>query len=98
MIISSSVMKLIPQLHRDHPRFSEMRASKRIAEVDKVPFVRNIGCRQFCRPVFTERLPYRQIEQTIAGQMIGAVCVQETRSVAEISGDPASIGHDRVEA
>src|SRR6267142_2929064 len=93
-----SIMKLIPQLHRDHAGLSEMRTAESVAQVDKVPLVRDVGRRQLRRPVFAEGLPYRQIEQPVTRQMVRAVAVEEPRSVAEISGEPGLIRHGGCEA
>src|SRR5258708_38858009 len=75
-----------------------MRTAECVAQIDEVPLVRDVGRRYFCRPVFAERLPYGQIDQTIAGQMVRAVAVQESRSVTGVSGYPASVRHSGGEA
>src|SRR5216684_4504026 len=91
-------MKLIPQLHRDHSRLPEMRSAECVAQIDEVPLIRDVGRRYFCRPVFAERLPYGQIDQTIAGQMVRDVAVKKSRSVTEVSGYPSSARHSGGEA
>src|SRR6267142_1274921 len=75
-----------------------MRTAECVAQIDEVPLVRDVGRRQLRRPVFAERLPYCQIDQTVAGQMVRAVAVQESRSVTEVSGYPASVRHSGGEA
>src|SRR3954471_18367304 len=88
--VAGSVPEPVPHLHRHHSRIVYVRASESISEVDEVPSVHQVGSGHFGRPVLAERLSDREIDGAIAGKMLGAIAVQESRTVAEARGYPTA--------
>ena len=62
-----------------------MGTAEGVAQVNEIGLIGDVGSADLGRPVFPKRLPYRQIQGAIAGQVVRPVAVQETGAVTEVS-------------
>src|SRR5271165_3157747 len=70
-------------LHGTHKRIGPVRASKRIAGVEYVALVGDVGADEAQHPTLSERLSYRQIKRVVSREMIRTVAVKKPGAVVE---------------
>src|SRR5579864_6259197 len=81
-------MEPVLHLQGDHPWIAKVRSAERIAQIDEVMFVRQIGAGQLDRPALAKRLFGSKVERRVLRKMVRTIAIQKSRAIAHVARNP----------
>ena len=76
-------MESIANLHSEHARIGKVRTTKRVASIQHIPLIGDVGASETHRKVFAEVFSEGEVKRVVAGQVAGAIATEEARPVVD---------------